>query len=547
MPDVPYLGVRVVCANGVQADISPLIRQITFSSLINGGFGTMTFFVPWLHNRGLPPWLQFLADVRATDRFAFTCFEGRIDDISLSVSGDSEGYQVECVGYGVALGAEPYTNVIVERNLPFVPLPIIESPQFMRSDLYGANSGNTNATDLTRSGVAFSCRRNQLYPVTAFYIYRAMWPDLGVDLRRVKFDVTTVNLANGTFVGALNCYSCDSAGVLTTQVSIAAAGTFNEDIALPAGTRGVAFGLICTTGGTTGAFDTTAEVFNVRVFGNRTNAASNNEPVYGHEIVTDIVQKSLWSQDLTQIETDTTYQFPEASWVDSIKIADALDYVTSFYDRWWAVYEDKRFFWKSANAQIVNWSTSRAEGARLQLDPSITNAARSVRLRYRVPSGQSAELIVADTRVDNVYAAAGASHTAIVDLGIVSNATSAAQVGQTYFPDHSYEVVKGTITLQLNQFVRGLNPGPAYRIRAGDNIQVRDAVSPRQILGQSYDRRSIFLVRSVDVDWDSQTVTVSVDNTRDSLSQLLARVGIAVPASPGAPANSNVQPISTNG
>lgn len=531
MPLNPGLAVRVQAANGVSADVSTQIEKPTFSTLINGGFGTMTFFVRRLHRRGLPSWLQYLADVKAYDRFAFTLFEGRIDDISMTSQEGVEGFNVEVVGYGPAYAAEPYTNVMVERNLGLQPYNTLDSPQFYRPDKYTMTIGNTSSSDLARVGVAWTARRGTAFSVSEFCIAKAVWANITADLRRVKFDYVATSLSN-TAVFAVNIYSIDATGALAGQLTISVSGSGSQSVALPAGTRGVAFGIICTGAGTTGAAtDTTAEVYNIRVLGNRTTANSNDEPVYGHEVIQDATQKSSWSQSLVGIDTDTTYAFPEASWIDPTKIGDVLDFVTSFYDRYWAVYEGKAMVWRSSsNPPTITWSTSRGEGAKLDLDPSITNAASAVRVRARTQAGQSFDTVVTDTRPGNIYAAAGATHIAIVDLGIVANSSAAAQIGSVYFPDHSYEVVKGTITLPAQMLVRGQNPGPAYRIRAGDNIQITDAVSPRQIAAGVYDRRTVFLVKATDVDWEAQTVTISVDNTRDSLSQLLARVGIAVPA-----------------
>src|SRR5207253_1472245 len=95
----------------------------------------------------------------------------------------------------------------------------------------------------------------------------------------------------------------------------------------------------------------------------------------------------------------------------------------------------------------------------------------------------------------------------IFDSGITTTQAVIAALGPVFFPENSYEIQRGTITIPAQSLCQG--PGgsfrPAYRMRAGDNIRVSDAPSSRALYGNAYDRQSNFIVRAVDVDWDAQT------------------------------------------
>lgn len=542
-------------SDGVAARIIMRLDDLKWSTTIPGGFGSASMFFP-----GEPvaviaeTGVEYLADVKilgpgigyvggAFSGQTDTLFEGRVEDISLSVSGGRVGVAVECLGYQV-LTNEPYRNAPIRSDSAgrLTQYPVILTqyrPEWMRlSTGQGVALGDEIASAPDTRGMVFRVAPSQA--ASSPWQNRAIeqFPYPGT---RVKFD-----LSSFLSPGAGGSFSFQFQGIASYIASFNAVidafvgnmAPTAHSVALPSGFRNGIVPIAYITTAQAGIATYAWLLINKpRVLSPRGPSALDDEPVYGHELVQDVVFQSLLTKDYSQVDTDTSYQFSSADFSGPGQtLRAALDYITAYYSRFWAVWENKTLYWKPSviNGGNVDWTVSAKQGVTYELDPSVAEAARSVRVAYRDVQGVSREVTYDDPRFDNVFAVAGASKQAQVALPVVANSSAAQQIATTYFPDHSYEVLRGTITIPA-QTMLATNKGgggrlPAYKIRAGESIRLLDAASPKDYFSTQYDRKTILFIRTTQVDWEQQTVTLEVDNTRDSLTTLLARVGANVSA-----------------
>lgn len=516
-----------------QITLGQQIDTVTLSTATPGGFGTFTFQIPERAARSLQAPLQafYAADLFVTDQGGSTLFEGQLTDIKLHSDLTDAYYEIEATGWQILLD-NPYRNIVIDTAPDWQQMPVSFNTSVVRPSTIPLTIGQVSASDATKIG--WRCDVPSGTAITASWRNGAIaYYPVGTRLLRCKFDINTD--MNRTAQFQLEIYCVDDSGNIDFLSSLATAfvGSSSEDIDLSpfsSLTRGIMMDFSCSTGGTSSA-DMWAQCTNFRVLSTRKTptGTSVNEPVYGHEIISDIISKSPISQNFSNIEVDTSYSVPEFSFPVSDTCRNALDAITAYYNRYWAVWENKILTWKTwSAASAADWVVSRDSGAQVDIDPSITNAARVIIAQYTDAAGVAQETTITDTRADNVYALAGASKTAIVNLGITTTAAAATQVGAVYFPDHSYEVVGGTITLPAQARCFSQKYGtmlPAYKIRAGESVRLRDGNSVRSIFdSSSWNRSTLFRITATDLDWDNQSMQLTLDNSQASLDQITSRI-----------------------
>jgi hypothetical protein len=300
-----------------------------------------------------------------------------------------------------------------------------------------------------------------------------------------------------------------------------------------------AYGILfqCQTTAGTATVAGQIDINNIRILGTRDGLGISypNEPVYGHEVIQDIVISANQGNpqvngDTSGITSDTSYSFDSLVFLQPTPRRQILDYVTSFYDRYWAIWEDRRMVWNTYALSNPSRNMRLGQALSANLKTSIMESANNIVVKWQDIEGNPRSLTVADPRPDNVFTLAGKKGYQIIDLGITGVASTAYGFGSIGYPDHSYETVRGQVTFPCGAIVAGDEQIPAYKLRAGDVMRLQDIVQFRDLQTGSSDRRSTFLIRRVDVDWDSQTVTVDLDNTFDALTQLMARTDLALQA-----------------
>lgn len=512
--------------------LTGLIEQPHISTAAPGGFGTFTFQMAERAMRRLDFSLQsfYGCDVNVTDVGGVTLFEGMLTDVKLHSDATDAYFEIECTGWQILLD-NPYRNVVITRNLSWAQENLAFSPAQIRPDLIPMTIGTLDATDATKIGVRIDFRTATALVASQRNGAQFLFPT-GLRLDRIKFDYN-VDISRTATFQVVGIGVVDSGAVGSSVVFInPGVGSGVIDSLTPFSTiaRGMILGFECVTGGTSSAA-MFAQIYNIRVLGIRQTGTgtSSQEPVYGHECVSDIVSQSPLLLDYSGISQDTSYQVQEFSYPTSVTGREALDAITAYFNKYWAVWENKKLFWKDwSPTSTADWVVSRDNGAQIDLDPSIVNAANVARVRYQNASGLATEVDISDTNQDNVYTLAGRTKTNIVDLGVVSTSTAATQVGAVYFPDHSYEVVGGTITLDARTQCFSQTYGnvqPAYKIRAGDSVRLRDGNSQRSIFDTtSWNRATLFRITATDLDWDGGIMKLTCDNSQAQLDQLLARI-----------------------
>lgn len=543
--------VRLVRASdGYNIPLNNDMESLRWTTLVNGGFGTATFFLPGrpvevLGNTGL----EYLSDIKifGPGGTVDVLFEGRVEDITQSAEEGHLGVGVSCVGYGI-LTNEPYRNTPIARDSAdrAKQYPVdseYQRPQFLQL-LAGADSSlGVNATRGNEKGFVFRG--------LASSVGSTLWQNEALEafpfpVTRLKFDAYSYLNPGGAsfrmYAAIFGSYLATTTPLIDSPLTNGGATTFS--VGLASGFRNQwKVGVYLNSAGIP-ATPPWLMIDNIRKFAPRGPSALDDEPVYGHELIQDVIFNSLLTKDYSQVDSDTSYQFSVADFsAPGTTLRNALDYITAFYDRYWAVWENKTIYWKpSTLGTTPDWTLQGISGVEYDLDPTITNAARSVRVAYQDVGGVAREVTYDDPRLDNIFTLAGASKQAQVALPVVANSSAAAQIATTYFPDHSYEVMSGTVTIPLSAFVTTSKQGggklPAYKIRAGESLRLTDAALPRDFFSSQYDRKTLLFIRSTDVNWETQTVTLEVDNTRDRLSTLMARISANVNAGNfgGAPA-----------
>lgn len=508
-------------------------QNINISTVVPGGFGTFTFQMGERVVRQLTYPLDafYACDVIVSDQSGQTLFEGILTDVKKHSDETDSYYECESTGWQILMD-NPYRNMIVERNIAWDQENIAFQPSLIRPSLMSVTTGQVDATDGTKIGVRLDVISGTAITSGWRNGAQIMFP-AGTRLQRIMFDYNVDISRTVTFqvVGlGLNDAGAQSAGSAVFIAPGLGSSSINSTAWTSGAERGMILGFECVTGGTSSAA-IFAQIYNIRFLCTRVapTGTSTSEPVYGHEVVSDIVSQSLLSQDYSQIETDTSYQIPQFSYQVSDTQRNALDAITAYYARYWAVWESKRFAWKSwTPVASADWVVSRSAGAQLDIDPTILNAARSAVVQWSDAAGIQQETSITDPNQDNAYTLAGASKTTIIPLGIQGLASAAAQLGSVYWPDHSYEVVGGTITVPANARCFSQTYGtmlPAYRIRAGESVRVRDAATAGSFFdNKTWNRSTLFRITATDLDWDNQIMKLTVDNAQASIDQLLGRV-----------------------
>lgn len=504
-------------AGGV--DLSARVSDLKYTNAAPGGFGNLTGRI---RMRNPTEVITHLQPIVLTDPTTRVLFEGRVEDIRPFSRADDSGFEFEAFGYQRQFEFTPFQKLFITRSIPWDPLPLARDPAGTHPEKVVLTVGNWDQSDPAKTGVGLECSSGTV--VTAGQYFGAVfWPASNYNLRRIKFTIDTVT--NGTAIFFWEVYSLNAAGTYTSQSSNNGALTGSaQTVALPADTQGVALLFRCTTGGTASA-NLFARFYELRLIGD--NRATQDEPVYGHSVLRDAAEAA--GLKMATWYGDTSFALPSAFWPDSVSASQAITEISAFYNRYWAVWEDQTLHWPTNDFTTIEWSVRRREAKEIQIDRSVAESASAARIRWAGADGRNFEQTITDPRADNVWKLAEATKIDIVDLGR-SASSAAAQVGAVYFPDRSYPLVRGTVTLSADARV-GTDGSQAYTMRAGETIQLPDAFSTLGPLsGQGYDRQTIFQIKNVEVDWEEQTVTVQLDNQRDLLTQVLARTAAALEA-----------------
>lgn len=533
MPTAPLTVVMRNPSTNISISLSNQLEQIQISTAAPGGFGTFTFRISERPAGLLAYPIQsfYACDVSVTDVAAQTLFEGVLTDVKMHSDATSAYYECECTGWQILLD-NPYRNMVIERNLDFEQMNVGFNPNLCRPDLIQLTTGQTSPTDPTKIGFRMDSGTLQVFPVAGTFPLNGVQLILpkGLSPQIMYLDYNVDLNHTTTFDVEYTIYNDAGASVGTgTAIGTGTVASGSGSITLSGGSQ-IYIYMVNQVGGTPSA-NCFAQFTNIAVVCARiqpTGASVTTSTVYGHECVSDILSRSQLALDYSGIEIDTSYVVPEFSYPSSDTGRNALTAITAFYNRYWAVWENKKFFWKSWNTTTADWTVSRDSGALVDIDPSIVDSANVVRVQYTDAAGIAQEVDVPDQRQDNIYKLAGRIKTVIVDLGEVSTSVAAPQVGSVFFPDHSYEVVGGSITMpaQTRCFSQTYgNMRPAYLIRAGESVRLRDGSSVRSIFdNQSWNRATFFRVTATDLDWEAQTITLTIDNSQASLDQLTARI-----------------------
>lgn len=275
---------------------------------------------------------------------------------------------------------------------------------------------------------------------------------------------------------------------------------------------------------------------NLNVYGNHGLTKRGTEPAAGF-YASDIVAHAVrtWAPLLNLTTgangsvTDTSFIIPQLVFRDPTTAGQIISAANRFHLRDWAVWENKTFYYYDRGARGKAWRARVAPAQLEEAGPSIENLWNGVIVTYQDvdgttrtvgPTGSSADTIstsVMDTDPLNPANELGIKRWAILDMGGVSTAAGATEVGRRFLVETAQFNTSGRAQLVGHvEDDRGVLY-PAWRVRAGDTVSFVDAAytDPRRVVRTSYSD-------------DSKTNSIDLDAPAEGLEALLQRLQVVL-------------------
>lgn len=150
--------------------------------------------------------------------------------------------------------------------------------------------------------------------------------------------------------------------------------------------------------------------------------------------------------------------------------------------------------------------------------------------QYTDAQNNPAEVVVSDPSAGNLVTRQGFTRSQVLPLNTAATSASATQIGQVWLTQRQAQSFKGSLTVTGSGGVRSMTGAPWHPsvllLQPGQLIRLADRVDPST--GQMGRDATI---ASVSYSHDSGQATVQLDNERDRLAPLLARLAVITPAS----------------
>lgn len=299
----------------------------------------------------------------------------------------------------------------------------------------------------------------------------------------------------------------------------------------------ISFSYTTTPSGADG-YEYTINVRRLAVFGSHgltTRGTAPDHGLYASDIVEHIVSAAspllTYSTGVGGSIEPTTFVVPHLAFHDPVTAEDAILATNAFHLYEWGVWENREFFWRQPDPTRLCWEARLSDGAHLSLEgDQADDVYNGVFVRYNDPAGQThtvgppgsgaeaTDTSLEDTSETNPVNQHGIPRKwARLDISQTTTQAGAIQLGAIFLREKSTPQRRGTLTLTGTVQHPTKGKRPVYEVRAGDYVRISDhpADVPRRII-------------ETRVNWDTRTMTCTLDNSSQRLDAILERFGAAL-------------------
>ncbi len=496
-------------------EFTPQSDSVRFSLAAVGGFGSCSFRLPGIEPLRELPLLSTIRLYFGT----FLLWEGRVEDVRLTISSDSALCDVTCFGFRRLLEETSIKRAWLLRSINWQP-SISATGLAVCSALTPTLSNGTTScvvgqfdpSDLSRVGIKVDDIAASTAPESNWAIFNA---PSGITLVRVRATVATpAGGATGIIQDSITGSGWTSLYCSTADGAVNVACSANAGKLLMGG----------MTTAAPGAPDTTWE--DIRILCTSIDEDETGG-IYGSSILRDLVPL-VTGIVLGTVETSSEFAIPAIARTARDSALSVIEEVAAYYSREWGVWEDARFDWKTPNLDEVHWVSTLDELSKLEVESSVDGATKTVYLLYEdaasgVPGEQSA--ISTDRR--NPYVKSGRVKDEVLQAPVVMTSTSASRLATKLAGDRgATPAVRGRVELPATALVQhvALGARPAFTIRAGENLVIPD-LPKDDYFRPGRDGQTLFHIRSVETDMEQAKTTLELEGYSRRSDILLARIG----------------------
>lgn len=382
-------------------------------------------------------------------------------------------------------------------------------------------------------------------------IFSGAWYDAGAGnaIGSIYYDYTSLNTLS-TYAAVIGMASTDTA-VATDVTADLLTGSNSSGSGTQTSTAGYRFGLaeMNALGITPTEATHLMTLRQLQVFGNHGLTKQGTAPTQGY-LASDVVAHAIstWAPRLRYTTgpsgtiAPTSFAIPQLEFRERTTSDEIIKAADRFHIRDWAVWEGPQpnqptFYYQDRGARGRRWR-ARVRPSQLQeTGPQVDKLFNGVYVKFTDaggtsltvgPTGSSADTTSAqliDTDPLNPANQVGIKRHTTLDMGIVSTAAAATEVGRRFLEESKAHDKSGSAELVGHvEDDRGV-VHPTWAVRAGDEISFTDAsdTSYRRIVKTSYEH-------------DSRTTSVDLDSPPEGMDSLLERLGVAITAPPATPA-----------
>lgn len=521
-PPLGELAVRLHRPGRGPLDLTRFVSSLNWSTAAVGGFGSAQVGLVGVGRAQVP----HLADL-VIEHQGVTLFEGQVDDPSLTLGDEGVDLAFQAFGARKLLEDASVRRIYSRRDWAWQPIVLAAGTDLggtglgKRGDFYEINLGNFDPADLSISGVEARAANNAGTASDGDCHQAELRAPEGLTLVRFMADFDI----NGSNHSGILQSSADGT-TFTTHAAPTVDGAVSQ--ALVANARVVRVGIAATA---SQALVTSiyARWKNIRLLG--TSLAEDAAGGFWIPTLLRDLIALVPSLSIGLIEDDTDFVVEQLHRSARSSIMSAIDEVTAYSLREWAVWEGKRFDWRLPNFDVPDWVLTLSDCRSINLRTSADGLARTVYLSYvDAADGREREVSAAASDQRNPYVKLAQTKDLIVSSGGRVTATAAQQLADNYIEENGkYPPTAGSVRLSVEKVVRRARgaPQPAYAIRAGQQVLITD-LPKTDPLSLGRDSQTLFHIVSTEVDSTAGTVTLELENQSRRLDVLLARLAAAI-------------------
>jgi hypothetical protein len=519
---------------GRPAELTPIAETVTFATAAVGGFGDASFAVEGNQTR----LLTHLARVKIMFG-TWVCWDGRIEDVKLSITAKGIQTNVTCFGMQRLLVDNSVRRIWMKRDIDWVASQIGNSAPLFNNNTGGGGAtnlamarealpvttGRFDEADSTKTGVKFV---GNGVAVGQGFGNQAQWPiPIGLTLIGFRLDVAAsgANMGGTNIVAVFDADNYPTTSTFSFGATTDGGGTFTNPLAgiMHIGAVNISAGSL------TPASTEKLEITNIRLFGVALSLADVFSGFYGGTILRNLLALCPGlTEGIVESGSDFTIQAIERTVRDTC--LSVVQEVAGYYAREWAVWEDGRFDWKTPNLDEPQWTIAVADCNELEIETSVDTLTKTAYVLYTdAASGVDAEASAASTSQRNPFVKQSAAKDALTNAGFPMTANTSSQYAtQLAAARGKYPPVIGRVVLPAARLVKNAvgSTQPAATIRAGRNLFISD-LPKTEVFVAGRDGETLFHIASTEVNMEAGEITLELEGQGREIDVISARLAAA--------------------